>query len=314
MLQRLGRQLPYLRGLHGKIEELRNELKRWRTWMPPGHFYSPIPALSEIERDASRIFPEVAPELLGVDLNTDGQLAHLRSWSNFIAELPRDWLSGSGGRYRYENEYYGYADGISLYCLLRALQPKRYVEIGSGFSSALVLDTNERFLNSQLQCSFVEPYPDRLKTLLQAGDSAHTRLFEQPVQHVPMEVFTDLEAGDILLIDSSHVAKTGSDFNHLIFEVVPRLRSGVFIHVHDVFFPFEYPRVWVETGIAWNEAYVLRAFLQYNTEFRIEFFTSYVLREHRALVEEVAPLMLKGERVPLKITDSPGSSLWLRRQ
>lgn len=128
-----------------------------------------------------------------------------------------------------------------------------------------------------------------------------------------MTIFTALAPGDFLIIDSSHVSKAGSDLNHILFEIIPRLQPGVHLHFHDIFLPFEYPRPWVEAGIAWNEAYVLRAFLQYNTTFKIEFFTSYLIQVHRSAVEENLPWMLRSERDQLKVTDAPGCSLWLKR-
>ena len=79
-------------------------------------------------------------------------------------------------------------------------------------------------------------------------------------------MFEKLEAGDVLFIDSSHVAKTGSDVNYLFFEVLPRLRRGVRVHVHDIFLPIEYPRDWViDENRSWNEQYVLRALLMFSS-------------------------------------------------
>ena len=97
-------------------------------------------------------------------------------------------------------------------------------------------------------------------------------LRQQTLQSVGVEVFEELGRGDILFIDSTHVSKLGSDVNYLFFEILPRLRSGVRVHIHDVFFPFEYPPKWIAKGIAWNENYLLRGFLQYNDKFRIVLF------------------------------------------
>src|SRR5690606_22964232 len=92
--------------------------------------------------------------------------------------------------------------------------------------------------------------------------------------------FDRLEADDILFIDSTHVAKTGSDVNYILFEILPRLKSGVLIHFHDVFYPFEYPRDWVFAGRNWNEDYLLRAFLMYNPAFEIILFSHYLHKHH----------------------------------
>ncbi len=108
---------------------------------------------------------------------------------------------------------------------------------------------------------------------------------------------------DILFIDSSHVSKTGSDVNHLLFKILPLLNDGVMIHFHDIFFPFEYPQWWAFEGRAWNEAYLLHAFLAHNRAYQIEFFNTYVIDRYRERIAAEFPLFLKNE----------GGSLWLRK-
>jgi hypothetical protein len=89
------------------------------------------------------------------------------------------------------------------------------------------------------------------------------------LQDVPLSTFQLLDSGDVLFVDSTHVAKLGSDVNRILFEILPALASGVVVHFHDVFYPFEYPKNWVREGRGWNETYVLRAFLEYNEAFEI---------------------------------------------
>jgi hypothetical protein len=113
-----------------------------------------------------------------------------------------------------------------------------------------------------------------------------------------------LEANDILFIDSSHVSKAGSDVNHLFFTVLPRLKPGVLVHVHDVFYPFEYPLGWLRQGRAWNELYLLRAFLQYNTAFEMLFFNSFLWKHHKEQLAAKLPRM----------ATNPGGSIWLRKR
>lgn len=313
MLKKIIKSLPYISRLHHEIAHLKSEHLRWRTWMPPGHFYSPIPALEEVRRDASRIFQPPSNKLRGIDLNIESQLELLRELSAYHTDLPVAWLERGVARYCYDNEYYSWADAIVLYAMLRKHRPKRVVEIGSGYSSAVILDTSDAFFDTPIACTFIDPYPERLRSLLVAGDTGHVRILEQRVQDVDLATFTALAPGDFLIVDSSHVSKTGSDLNHILFEIIPQLQPGVHLHFHDIFYPFEYPRAWVEAGMAWNEAYVLRAFLQNNSAFEITFFTSYLLSVHRAAVEASLPWMLRSEREHLSVTDAPGSSLWLKR-
>ncbi len=185
--------------------------------------------------------------------------------------------------------------------MMMHFKPQRIIEVGSGFSSAMMLDTKDRMLDGNLELTFIEPYPHRLKKLLQDTDAAKCTLIEKLVQDVPTEMFQQLQANDILFIDSSHVAKSGSDVVHLYTEVLPRLNPGVVIHVHDIYWPFEYPKQWLENRWAWNETYFLRSLLQNNAHLSIRFFMQYLARRH--------PDALAAMPFPVNIA---GSSVWLQ--
>ena len=186
--------------------------------------------------------------------------------------------------------------------MMRHFQPKRIVEVGSGYSSAVMLDTNELFFDNNIKLTFVEPYPDRLKGLLKSGDNKFVELLEDNVQNVDLNIFMQLEAGDFFFIDSSHVSKTDSDLNHLLFIVLPVLKPGVMIHFHDIFYPFEYPAAWVLAGRNWNEDYLLRSFLMYNSNFKIEFFADF-LHKHYANCFTELPLLYKNS----------GACMWIKK-
>jgi hypothetical protein len=187
--------------------------------------------------------------------------------------------------------------------MIRHVQPRRIVEVGSGYSSCAMLDVNEVFFDNSIVCSFVDPYPQLLRDLLKDSDHQRIQVFPRKVQDVDVQVFRELEAGDILFIDSSHVTKTGSDVNYIVFKILPLLQRGVHIHFHDIFYPFEYPPNWVYEGRGWNEAYMLRAFLQYNGAFEIEFFNSFLLEKHADVFQSALPLCIK----------RPGANIWLRK-
>lgn len=271
--------------------------------VPPGHFYSPIPSPSEIKQDEQRIF-QTPPSLPGIDLNEAEQLRLFHRFKEFYSDMPFKAESTDGLRYYFENANYGYSDAICLYSMMRHSGPKRIIEIGSGHSSCVMLDTSELFFDSSINFTFVDPNPYLLKSLLKEGDLEKIRLVPARVQDTDPAIFSSLAENDILFIDSTHVSKVGSDVNHLLFEVLPRLKSGVFVHFHDIFYPFEYPKQWIfELGIYWNENYLLRAFLQYNTAFSIVFFNTYLEHFYREQFAESMPLCLK----------NPGGSLWIRK-
>lgn len=270
---------------------------------PPGHYYSPVPSLEDIQaREASLGGPRETL-LAGVDMNDAGQVALFQSLAPYYAELPWGDAPAGGRRFGLKNDFYSYSDAIFLFCLMRHFKPRRVIEVGSGYSSCAMLDTSEAFFGKAIDFTFIEPYPGAFLGLLKPEDRASVRLLESKVQDVPLETFEALHENDILFVDSSHVSKFGSDLNHILFNVLPRLAPGVIVHFHDVYYPFEYPREVVYSGISWNEAYLLRAFLQFNHRFEILFFTTYMETAHAAMVFDAMPLCRK----------NPGGSIWLRR-
>ncbi|MDR1562767.1 MAG: class I SAM-dependent methyltransferase, partial [Dysgonamonadaceae bacterium] len=122
-------------------------------------------------------------------------------------------------------------------------------------------------------------------------------------QNVPLDVFTELKANDILFIDSTHVAKFNSDVNYVIHKILPILSDGVYIHFHDIFYPFEYPMEWLLEGRAWNEQYVLRAFLEYNMKFKIVLFNTYLETIFHEKLKNRFPLIFK----------NTGGSIWIKK-
>ena len=189
--------------------------------------------------------------------------------------------------------------------MLRHLRPAQIIEIGAGASSAVALDTFDRFFAERPRGCFIDPYPALLQSMLTPQDNATVEIIEAAIQDVLLARFDALQGNDILFIDSTHVVKTGSDVTYELFEILPRIRSGVVVHFHDVFYPFEYPRQWaVDRNYSWNEIYALRAFLTGNRDWEILFFDDYFARIERARVERDAPEVLA----------NPGGGLWLRRR
>jgi len=272
------------------------------TWVPPGHFYSPVPDLDEIEAQAARLFGDGGP-LAGVRLNEEGQLSLFSELARLARSAPRPGGREAGGRFSTDerNVNFGIGDALVLQSMLRHLRPRRYLEVGSGWSTALAVDTSERFLDGALEITAIEPSPDLLAEVLAEGD--RVEVIATPVQSVPLDRFRALEAGDVLFIDSSHVLKPGSDVHFLYTRVLPALAEGVVVHLHDMFWPFEYLRHWVEEGRAWNELYLVHAFLLFNDAFEVLLFNHWLATFHWDRIEAELPAM----------AENTGGSLWLRR-
>lgn len=246
-------------------------------------------------------------------MRREAQLKLLQSLAEYYCQIPFAEKKATDFRYYFDNSYYSYADAIILYCMIRHIRPSKIIEVGSGYSSAVILDTNDIFFNKTIKCTFIDPHTDRLEKLITELDRHNNRIIANRVQDVSLDLFGELSEGDFLFIDSSHVTKTGSDLNHILFNVLPVLKSGVYIHFHDIFYPFEYPKKWIFGGVSWNEAYMLRSFLQYNSAFHVCLFTAYLMQCHREQVAVSLPLALKSEVDDPSINDAPGGSIWLRK-
>jgi predicted O-methyltransferase YrrM len=228
-------------------------------YTPVGHYYSPLTSAADVDR-AVEWSSDRAIDPIEYSQAHEDHLA--KQLAAFWDEMP------SGMRY-HRDEMYELADAAIYYSMLRLLRPKQIIEIGSGYSTAIALDTIEKFkLDTAITC--IEPYANRLRTLMRSGDDV--TLIEKPVQQVPLDVFRQLKGGDILFIDSTHVAKPGSDVIYDFLKILPSLTPGVFVHVHDMFWPFEYPESWLRQRRDWNEIYLVRAFLTNNDSWRIRFF------------------------------------------
>lgn len=271
----------------------------------PGHFYSPIVSYKKIKKHVDDIFSVKSNQIPGIELRETQQIDLLEKLSKMYSSIPFNDEKKHNLRYYYKNSYYSYSDAVFLHLIIRHFNPKSIIEIWSGFSSAVMLDTNNLFFENKINITFIEPYPKRLFSLLTDYDKKNTNILTDNLQNIDLEIFDKLNENDILFIDSTHVSKTGSDVNKIIFQILPRLKKGVLIHFHDIFFPFEYPLDWVKNknGFGWNEAYILKSFLMYNTDFEIVMFNTFLEHFHEKWFAEHMPLCLKNK----------GGSIWIQK-
>jgi len=278
----------------------------FRAWEAQGvhvtrnAFYSPIPdtrALGEELWGRDGALP-------GVDMNESGQLRLLSEvfprYRGGCAAVPVE-PTGEPWNFHLNNGTFDGTDALVLYCMVRHLAPRRVLEIGSGFSTRLLAEAARESPSMELVA--VDPYPG---PVVASGIPGLTELVSQPVEALDLERFLALEAGDVLFIDSSHALRCGGDVQFLYLEVLPRLRPGVVVHVHDIFFPREYPRQWLkEHCIFWTEQYLLQAFLAFNTAFEVLFANQYIWQRH--------PEQFKAA-FPMSRPWWGGGSIWLRRR
>lgn len=273
-------------------------------FIEPGHYYSPVvdPAAAAAALDSLARGP--APRTLP-DVYID-RAAMIRLWRGLLPDLrdaPFPRRKSEGFAFYFDNPAYSWGDALMYYAFLRRWRPRRVIEVGAGYSSALLLDTLARDWPDGCEVTFVDPHPQVIRELFGSALD-ESRLIASSVQDCPVEVFTALEAGDFLFIDSTHVLKTGSDVCHELFRILPALAPGVIVHFHDMFWPFEYPRAWVvDDNRSWNELYAIRAFLNGNAGYEVLMFNDYLAKTERPLVAETCPRFLW----------NPGGALWLRK-
>jgi predicted O-methyltransferase YrrM len=258
-------------------------------YVAPGHFYSPLTTTADRGRALSWT------GVPGVDLAEQRQLALATQLRPLLTQpLP-------GPRYQPRNSMYGQADAAVYRAMLTHLRPGRVLEVGSGYSTAVALDEADANPGlSDLKITCIEPFPDRLLALLRSSDHGRLSLLREPVQDVGLDAFAQLAPGDVLFIDSTHVAKAGSDVIWLLLHVLPTLASGVIVHIHDIFWPFEYPARWLQEGRDWTEAYLLHAFLAGNTGWEVLFFASWFWQHHPGLI-------------PQSLAAGQPGAIWLRK-
>lgn len=273
-------------------------------YVPPGHHYSPITPKDEVERHFRLLEARPVPESLpGIVIDQPAMVALWREFLPLLAEIPFRAEPRSAIRYALDNPAYAWGDGQVLYSMIRRFRPRRIVEVGSGWSTICTLDTVALFLDGECTITLIEPYPKLVRDLIGLTGPVPA-IIDRPVQDVPLSVFEQLGSGDILFIDSTHVVRTGGDVCWELFEILPRLKPGVFVHFHDIFWPFEYPRAWAaDENRSWNEIYALRAYLTGNHAWRIVMFNDYLSKLQRPLIESTYPAFLR----------NPGGALWLRK-
>jgi hypothetical protein len=231
----------------------------------PKHFYTPVADYAWLRRN--RKVWEPAWDMAGIHWDLDEQLA-------WVKDACADHLNEVIGLDYYHSLQdkglgfgYGPIESQVLHCFVRRFTPRRIIEVGSGVSTACMLDAVRRSqaegrTRTDILC--IEPFPK--KHFADVKGIVH---LESIVQSVDRAVFDTLGEGDLLFIDSSHAVKTGSDVSVLLLQVLPKLRRGVHVHIHDINLPYLYTRETLHTMFGWQETTLLAALLSGNPHLKI---------------------------------------------
>lgn len=281
---------------------LRRVARRAGFHLVRANYYSPIPDTAALP-DAAWDRPSPMP---GLPLDLDAQVAMLeRDLGAHLAEFrpPRD-PPGDADGYHFDNPFYGPVDAAVLHAMVRHHRPRTVLEIGAGFSTLVAAGAAAR--NAQegapVEHRVVDPYPSPLLERL----GSRISLRAQEATDVPLEEFAALHAGDLLFVDTTHTVRIANDVLFLLLEAIPSLAPGVIVHVHDVFRPYEYPRVLADTfGVYWQEQYLLQALLAFNDRFEVLCANHALYRDRRAALRALVP--------GVDAVDHAPSGFWFRR-
>ncbi len=292
-------------------ETLFDDDQRRRAFLAQGwdvtrtHFYSPTPDLRELPETLWTQDKRI--DNLGWD--ADAMLAWATEHTKaFGAELtwPAQAPAGEPTAYYHENFAYRPGDAEPCYLMMRSLRPKRVIELGSGMSSKLIASALERNRaeGHAVRYDIFDLYPeDHIgKKHVKGVDELH----KTAVQALPLETFDALEAGDVLFIDTSHVLRVGSDVEYEYSQILPRLKPGVIVHIHDIFLPLEYPKAWIfENNWCWNEQYLVQAILANGGSYEPLYAAAFMWRENGADLAKLWPHFDPKTCLP--------AGLWLRK-
>lgn len=247
----------------GRIPLCRNALIRIGVFPITRHYYEP----QFDHRRPKRPFSEER-ELPGIDWNIPGQLEMLArfQYAEELAGIPMH--RADGAEFHFNNGFFESGDAEYWYQLIRTVKPKRIIEIGSGFSTMMAMRAlrKNREISAGHQCEHicVEPYEQRWL------EKSGARVIRQRVEDIQPDWLLELDENDVLFIDSSHIIRPEGDVLFEYLQLLPRLRRGVIVHVHDIFSPRNYLSQWLREDVwFWNEQYLLEAFLTQNPSWKV---------------------------------------------
>lgn len=240
-------------------------------------------------RDEARHFCEERV-LPGIDWNVAGQLELIESF-RFSSEFA-DILKQKPGplAFHFNNGFFESGDAEYWYQLVRSIKPTRIFEIGSGNSTLLAINAIQR--NRSEDCTYwcehvcIEPYE------MPWLESSGVKVVRERVESMNLSFFSQLAENDILFIDSSHVIRPQGDVLFEYLEILPSLKNGVIVHIHDIFSPRNYLSSWLKDEVRfWNEQYLLEAFLTHNNQWKVMGALNFLHHNHYEKLRKAAPFL-----------------------
>ena len=256
-------------------------LLTWKIWeklgihIVPDHFYFPYQNSKKLEEhDFDARFP-----LDGIKFNLEDMKKIIFSFGKYNSEYET---------IHQDSSYATNGDGAILYSMIRSIKPQKIIEVGSGYSTLIMheaLKLNQKESQINYNITSIEPYP--ITELVESAKNQNITLVQEKVESLDVGIFKQLNKNDILFIDSSHVVDIGNDVHYLYLKVLPQIPVGTYIHIHDIRFPYEYPKKWVlNERKNWCEQYLLHMFLAFNDNFEIILASNYLYQLDGKLMSE----------------------------
>jgi len=249
------------------------------------HYYEPQFNFSKLKRNLykNRSFP-------GIDFNLKKQLKNLSNliYKNELIELNLEKKSPNYN-FNIKNNFFESGDAEIYYQLIRHLKPKNILEIGSGHSTLIALEAikkNKSVDKIETKITCVEPYENKWL------DHLNIKILRKKIEDLDESYYLALEKNDILFIDSSHIIRPQGDVLKIFFEIVPKLKKGTIVHVHDIFTPKDYPEKWlVEQNKFWNEQYLVEALMMNKDKYEIYLMLNFLKNNAYEELRKICPYL-----------------------
>jgi Methyltransferase domain len=261
------------------------------------HFHEPLIDPSGLSNlDAVRSLP-------AINFNSAAQVAQLDALSGDAAVNILFEPTANATAFTLNNGYFENGDADLWFRVIQHFKPRRIIEIGSGHSTkvATLAIAHLKSCDQHYDCEHTCIDPNAATWLDQLGP----KIVREKVEGLPLDHFTDLAAGDILFIDSSHVIRPQGDVLFEYLQILPALAPGVVVHIHDIFTPRDYLAEWLQDRqYFWNEQYLVEAFLSYNHDWEILLASNMLMHDHFDLYKSKCPSLDRS---------NPPRSLYIRR-
>jgi len=272
------------KGVH-RLPNIKNALLKVGIFPLRNHYYEPQFDFRERQKEFS-----LDRNLAGIDFNEATQLAYLEQ---FVYSKELEGISlekGSELQFYLNNGSFESGDAEYWYQIIRCIKPKKIIEVGSGNSTLMAImaikKNKAEDLNYDCEHTCIEPYE------MPWLEKTDVSVLRKKVEDVDLDFFSQLEENDILFIDSSHVIRPQGDVLFEYLELLPKLNKGVIVHIHDIFFPKNYPKEWLEDKVVfWNEQYLLEAFLCHNNSWEIIGALNYLSYHHHDKFKAISPFL-----------------------